>query len=386
MKYFGLIWKNVWRKKVRTALTILSVLVAFLLFFLLSAIGKALTGGGASIESASRLVVIHKVSLINPLPISYMTKIAAVPGVDKVSHATWFGGYYQDPKNQFGQFPIEAEEYLAMYPELEIPEEQMQAFLANRTGALLGSSLAATYGLKVGDRMPIQAVWTRKDGSRSWEFDIEGIMTNTSKGGSDAMLLFHYDYFDEARQFSRGNVGWYVLTLEEGASPVEVAKAIDAQFANSPAETETSTETAFAESFMEQMGDIALIVQLILGAVFFTLLLVTGNTMAQSVRERISELAVLKTVGFSDRTVLGIVLVESILIIVIGGVLGLLAGAGLAALASDNFSAMVGVGLSVSTGSLLTGVAIMIAAGILAGLFPALHAMRLSIVDALGRG
>jgi putative ABC transport system permease protein len=324
--------------------------------------------------------------LINPLPISYMTKIAAVPGVDKVSHATWFGGYYQDPKNQFGQFPIEAEEYLAMYPELEIPEEQMQAFLANRTGALLGSSLAATYGLKVGDRMPIQAVWTRKDGSRSWEFDIEGIMTNTSKGGSDAMLLFHYDYFDEARQFSRGNVGWYVLTLEEGASPVEVAKAIDAQFANSPAETETSTETAFAESFMEQMGDIALIVQLILGAVFFTLLLVTGNTMAQSVRERISELAVLKTVGFSDRTVLGIVLVESILIIVIGGVLGLLAGAGLAALASDNFSAMVGVGLSVSTGSLLTGVAIMIAAGILAGLFPALHAMRLSIVDALARG
>lgn len=159
MKYFGLIWKNVWCKKIRTSLTILSVLVAFLLFFLLSAIGKALT--------ASRLVVIHKVSLINPLPISYMTKIAAVSGVDKVSHATWFGGYYQDPKNQFGQFPIEAEEYLAMYPELEIPAEQMQAFLANRTGALLGSSLAATYGLKVGDRMPIQAMWTRQDGSRT---------------------------------------------------------------------------------------------------------------------------------------------------------------------------------------------------------------------------
>ena len=386
MKYFGLIWKNVWRKKIRTTLTILSVLVAFLLFFLLSAIGNALTGGGATIESASRLVVIHKVSLINLLPYSYGAKIAAVPGVDKVSHATWFGAWYQDPRNEFGQFPVEAEEYLAMYPELDIPDDQMQAFLANRTGALLGSSLAKTYDLEVGDRVPLQAMWTRQDGSRNWEFDIEGIFTNTSKGGSDAMMLFHYDYFDEARKFGQGRVGWYVLTLAEGANPVEVANAIDAQFTNSSAETETSTETAFAESFMQQLGNIALIVRLILGAVFFTLLLVAGNTMAQSVRERIAELAVLKTVGFKDNTVLAIVLGESLLIIVVGGVLGLLAGAGLANLASDQFAATVGVGLSVSTGSLLLGVSIMVGAGVAAGVFPALQARRLSIVDALARG
>jgi putative ABC transport system permease protein len=381
VRYLGLIWKNAWRKKIRTSLTILSVFVAFLLFVLLNAIGQALSGGGATLESASRLIVIHKITLIMPLPYAYGAKIAAIPGVDKVSHATWFGGFYQDPKNQFGQFPVEPEEYLEIYPELHIPEEQLQAFLANRTGALLGSSLAENYGLQVGDRIPIQAMWPQQDGSRTWEFDIEGIVTNTSKGGSDAMMLFHYDYFDEARQFSRGNVGWYVLTLKEGANPVEVARAIDAQFENSPAETKTSTETAFAESFMEQMGNIALIVQLILGAVFFTLLLVTGNTMAQSVRERIGELAVLKTVGFRDRTVLGIVLAESILIIAVGGGLGLLAGAGLAAAVSDSFSAMVGIGLSVSAGSLLTAVVIMIAAGVLAGIFPAMNAMRLSIVD-----
>jgi putative ABC transport system permease protein len=200
------------------------------------------------------------------------------------------------------------------------------------------------------------------------------------------MMLFHYDYFDEARRGGQGLVGWYTLTLNEGASPVEVANAIDAEFANSPSETETSTESAFAQSFMEQMGNIALIVQLILGAVFFTLLLVTGNTMAQSVRERISELAVLKTVGFRDRTVLGIVISESMLIMAIGGTLGLLVGAGLARMANETFSAMAGIGLSLSAESLVLAILIMIVAGIVSGIFPALKAMRLSIVDALARG
>jgi len=387
VKYFGLIWKNAWRKKIRTLLTVLSVFVAFLMFALLNAVGQALTGGGATIESASRLVVIDKVSLINLLPIAYERKIEAIPGVANVAHATWFGGYYQDPKNQFGQFPVAPEDYVSLYPELDIPQEQWQAFLANRTGALLGSSLAEAYGLSVGDNLPIHSsIWTKKDGTRDWEFQLDGIFTNTSKGGSDAMMLFHYDYFDEARRGGQGLVGWYTLTLNEGANPAEVANAIDAEFANSPNETETSTEAAFAQSFMEQMGNIALIVQLILGAVFFTLLLVTGNTMAQSVRERINELAVLKTVGFRDRTVLGIVISESLLIMIIGGALGLLAGAGLAKAASAMFAAMGGIGLSLSAETLALAILIMIVAGVLSGIFPALKAMRLSIVDALARG
>ena len=387
MKYFGLVWKNAWRKRVRTSLTILSVLVAFLLFFLLTAIGQAMTGGGATIESAKRLVVIDKVSLINLLPIAYQNRIEAIPGVEGVAHATWFGGYYQEPQNQFGQFPVDPERYLALFPELDMPEEQLQAFINNRTGTFVGSTLAERFGWEVGDRIPIfSTIWPNKDGSRSWEFDLEGLFTTTSAGGSDMMMLFNYDYFDEARQFGQGLVGWYTITMADGANPAEVANAVDAEFANSPNETETSTEAAFAQSFMEQFGNIALIVQLILGAVFFTLLLVTGNTMSQSVRERIGELAVLKTVGFRDSTMLGIVLAESILIVSLGGMLGLLLGAGFAAAMSGTFAAMMGIGLSLSPGALALGIGIMLVTGVVAGLFPALKARRLTIVEALSRG
>ena len=387
MKYFGLVWKNAWRKKIRTSLTILSVLVAFLMYALLNAIGSAMTGGGGGIESARRLVVIDKVTLINLLPISYYNDIAAIPGVRAVTHSTWFGGYYQEPRNQFAQFPIDPDSYFDVYNELGLPDEQLQAFRANRQGAIVGRSVATRFGWEVGDRVPIQAtIWFQKDGARSWEFDIEGIFEPTDDSASDAVMLFHYDYFDEARQFGQGLVGWYVVALEEGANPVEVAGAIDGGFANSPNETETSTEQAFAQSFAEQLGNIALIVQLILGAVFFTLLLVTGNTMAQSVRDRVSELAVLKTVGFSDGKVLGIVMSESLLITAIGGGLGLALGWVVMQGLSQTFSAMIGVGLSMSAGAWLVAAAIIVVAGIASGIFPALHARRLSIIDALARG
>jgi len=386
VKYLGLIWRNVWRKKARTSLTILSVLIAFLLFALLNAVGHALTSG-APLSAAQRLVVIDKISLINLLPISYGNKIAAIPGVRAVTHATWFGGYYQDPKNQFGQFPTDAEAYFDIYPELELPDEQFEAFMNNRTGALVGEALAEQFGWKVGDRIPVSAtIWTRKDGGRTWEFDLEGIFTTSDPRGTTAFMLFQYDYFNEARQFGDGLIGWYVLSVADGADPVEVANAIDAEFANSPRETETSTEQAFAASFARQFGNIALIVQLILGAVFFTLLLVTGNTMAQSVRERIPELAVLKTVGFKDGTVLGIVMAESILIMVIGGGLGLGIGWAVAQSLNEALAAMIGGGIFLSGQAFIVAVMIMIGAGVAAGIFPALKAMRLSIVDALARG
>lgn len=387
MKYFGLVWKNAWRKRIRTSLTVLSILVAFLMFSLLNAVGQAMTSGGATMESARRLVVIDKVSLINLLPIAYENRIQAIPGVDEAAHATWFGGYYQDVRNQFGQFPVQVEDYLSLFPEFDFPEQQYRAFLANRTGAAVGRSLADKYGWEVGDRIPIvSSIWSTKEGGQNWEFDLEAIFENTSSGGSDAIMLFHYEYFDEARARGQGLVGWYTITLNDGASPVEVANAIDAEFANSPNETETSTEDAFARSFMEQMGNIALIVQLILGAVFFTLLLVTGNTMSQSVRERISELAVLKTVGFRDRTVLGVVLSESILIMAIGGGLGLLLGWMIVNALSAEFVKMMGIGISVTPGTAGIGVLILVVSGVIAGIFPALSAMRLSIVDALARG
>jgi putative ABC transport system permease protein len=384
MKYFRLIWKNAWRKKIRTSLTILSVFVAFLLFALLSAIGFAFRGG-VDVADAERLIVIHKISLINPLPMSYMNRIAATEGVASVTHASWFGGYYQDPRNQFPQFPVDPLSYLDMYPEFTMPMDQIEAFKRNRTGVIAGQDLATTYGWKIGDRIPIQAtIWTKADGGRTWEFDLEGIFSSDDPRSSTAVLLFQYDYFEEARAFGKGTVGWYILRVASGADPIQVANAIDLQFANSPNETKTSTEAAFAQSFMKQYGNIALIVTLILGAVFFTLLLVSGNTMSQSVRERISELAVLKTLGFGDRTVLGIVLSESILIMLLGGLLGL----GLGWLVVQGLAQQMGSflpGIFLSPNAIALGIAMMIGAGILAGIFPAFKAMRLSIIDALAR-
>ena len=384
MKYFRLVWKNAWRKKIRTLLTVLSVFVAFLLFALLSAMGHAFKGG-ADVADAERLVVIDKVSLINMIPISYEARIAAVDGVQAVTHSSWFGGYYQEPRNQFGQFPVEPRAYFEMYPEFKMPPEQLEAWVKNRTGAVVGQELATQYGWKVGDRIPIQAtIWSREDGGRTWEFDLEGIFSTDDPRGSTALMLFHYDYFEEARAFAKGTVGWYTLRVNPGADPVQIAKAIDMQFANSPNETKTSTEAAFAESFTKQFGNIGLIVTLILGAVFFTLLLVSGNTMSQSVRERISELAVLKTLGFEDRTVLGIVLSESILIMAMGGLLGLGLGWVVVQGLAKQMAAFL-PGIFLTPEAMLTGVGLMVSAGILAGIFPALKAMRLSIVDALAR-
>jgi putative ABC transport system permease protein len=384
MKYLGLVWKNVWRKKIRTSLTILSVLVAFLLFALLSAIGYAFQAG-ADVAAADRLVIIDKIALINPLPIAYENRIAATEGVAAVTHSSWFGGYYQDPRNQFPQFPTEPYEYFAMYPELEIPPEQLEAFAKNRTGAVIGRELAERFNIKVGDRIPlISTIWPNADGSQSWEFDIEGIFSSSEERGSSAFMLMHYDYFDEARQFGSGTVGWYILRIEPGADAVTVADTIDTQFANSPSETETSTEAAFAQSFAKQFGNIQLIVTLILGAVFFTLLLVAGNTMSQSVRERIPELAVMKTLGFTDSSVLGVVLSESVLIMLVGGLLGIGIGWLLVQVAAAAMGAML-PGIYLPPQSVLIALAIMIGAGFLAGIFPALKAMRLPIIDALAR-
>ena len=385
MKYFGLVWKNIWRKKVRTSLTILSVLVAFLLFSLLNAVGQAFVSGGA-MTGASRLVVIDKISLINFLPISYLNRIAQIPGVARVANLSWFGGYYQDPQRQFPQFPVDPDAYFDVYPELVLPEDQMAAWKKNRTGAVIGQDLADVYGWKIGDRVPIQStIFSQKNGSRTWEFDIVGIFDTTDPKGSTGMMLFRHDYFAEANSFGDGFTGWFTLRLEEGADPVEVARAIDLEFANSPNQTQTSTEAAFAASFAKQFGNIALIVKLILAAVFFTLLLVTGNTMAQSVRERIGELAVLKTLGFRDGTVLGIVLSESVLIMLIGGLLGLAIGWIVGQGIATALAAFI-PGIAVSPDIVLSALAFMVGAGVLAGVFPAVQAMRLSIVDALARG
>ncbi|HJQ99470.1 MAG TPA: ABC transporter permease, partial [Candidatus Polarisedimenticolaceae bacterium] len=301
MKFWPLLWASLKRRKARTIFTLLSIVVAFVLFSYLAAVRVAFSAG-VDVAGADRLFTTHKTSIIQPLPKSYEDQIARVPGVTLVTHASWFGGIYQDANKGFQgvfQGPIEPEKYLAMYPEFKVDDAQKKAWIEDREGVLVGETTAKRYGWKVGDRVPINGTfWRKKDppGSTIWEFNVRGIYTG-GKGVDTTQFLFHYDYFDEARQMGQGIVGWYMVRIDDPKKTTEISKAIDALFENSPAETKTVTEKALAQSFADQIGDIGAIIQWILAAVFFTLLLVTGNTIAQSVRERTNELAVLKTVG-----------------------------------------------------------------------------------------
>jgi putative ABC transport system permease protein len=383
MKFLPLIWANLKRRKLRTLFTFLSILVAFVLFGYISAINLAFRMG-VDVAGADRLVLRHKVSIIQLLPESYEARIERIPGVVDVAHSTWFGGVYQDPKNFFMQCPIEPERFFRLYPELEVPEEEMQAFVRNRTGAIAGRTIAERFGWKVGDRIPIQAtIWIKKDGSRTWEFDLEGIYDGANEGVDTSQFLFHYDYFDEARQFAEGMVGWYIIRIDDPDHAAEIAEAIDAEFANSPYETKTSTEKAFIQAWAKQVGDIGLIAVAILTAVFFTILIVAGNTMAQSVRERTSELAVLKTLGFTDQRVLLLVLAESCALALLGGGLGLLLVTWWISLGDPTNGAL--PIFYFRPRDQVIGWSLVFLLGVATGILPALQAMRLKIVDALRR-
>jgi putative ABC transport system permease protein len=385
MRFLSLIWSNLKRKKLRTSLTLLSIMVAFVLFALLSALKLAL-GGGVSMADANRLMVRHRVSFIQPLPHSYLARIARIPGVAAVSHQSWFGGIYQDPKNQFGTFPVDPEPFLAMNPEISLPEDQKQAWLKTRTGAIIGRSLAERYKWKIGDRVPLNSpIWPNKTGG-AWQFDIVGIYEPAKKTADTTSFLFRYDYFDEARSRGAGTVGWYQVRVHDPKEATAVAAAIDAEFVNSPAETKAETEGAMFQGFAQQIGDIGTIVTAILGAVFFTILLVAGNTMAQSVRERTQELGVLKALGFTNELVLGVVLSESLVITVLGGLVGLSFGwVMVTGLAEANFIRQFFPIFFVPARDVAIGVGMTLALGLVAGILPAVQAMRLRLADALRR-
>ncbi|MCI0505739.1 MAG: ABC transporter permease [Gammaproteobacteria bacterium] len=381
MKYLPLLWANLSRKKTRTILTILSVIVAFLLFGMLDAVRVAFSVRD-SLEGASRLVVGSRLSIIQPLPYADLQQIQRIGGVDAVVYANWFGGIYQDRKNFFANFAV-SPNYLDIYPEFILPEEQKQAFLTTRTGAVAGENLANRFGWKLGDKIPLEAtIFPHKNGGNTWTFDLVGIFKarESRDRNQEDQMLFRYDYFDEGRTFGNGTVGWYVVKIADPERAAEIAQAIDGLFANSADETKTQTEQQFALDFVKQMGDIGLIVTSIMGAVFFTILLLTGNTMSQAVRERIPELAVLKTLGFSNQRVLWLVLGESLLLVILGGTAGLL----LSMLGVNALSAAFRGGVfQVDIHSWLTGAGLMVLLAVGVGLPPALRAMRLRIVDAL---
>lgn len=384
MKYFHLIWAALFRRKTRTMLTLLSVLTAFLLFGLLDGVRTAFNAGGDA-AGVDRMVVSSKYSIIQGLPQSLIPRIKATPGVKNVTWANWFGGYYQEKKNQMFNIAIDPS-YFEVYPEIDVSAEHLQAFRQLRTGALVGETLARRWGWKVGDKVPVTgAIYPNKaTGDTNWAFDIVGTFKAREEKmrGVEQQLLFRWDYFDEANSYGAHEVGWLIVQVEDPNRSDEVAKAIDAISANSDHETKTQTEQAFNLSFAKQLGDIGLIVSAIMGAVFFTLLLLTGNTMAQAVRERIPELATLKAMGFSDLSLLGLVFAEAVLLIVIGGVLGL----SLVSVLMPMITAASGGTLqlpAVGAQTWAIGFAMMILIGVLVGVLPALRAMRLNIVDAL---
>lgn len=382
MKFLHLIWGNLKRRKLRTSLTLLSILVAFVLYGLLCAIKQALIGG-VELAGADRLVVRHKVSIIQLLPESYKARMERIPGVEIAVHQTWFGGVYQDPKNFFMQTPVVPEEFLSIHPELVLPAEQKQAWLKTRTGAIVGRNTADRFKWKIGDKIPIMSpIW----GRRTWEFDLVGIYDGRDKGTDTTAMFFRYDYFDEFRQqqnWGKGLVGWYTIRVKDPSRAAEIAQEVDREFENSPAETKTEPEGAFVQGWAKQIGNIALIVASILGAVFFTILLVTGSTMSQAVRERIGELGVLKAIGFTNVQVLGLVLAESCFLGVLGGGLGL-AVAWLITSRGDPTGGLLPL-FYFRTSDLLVGVGISVGLGLLTGIFPAVQAMRLRVADALRR-
>jgi putative ABC transport system permease protein len=377
MKFLPLIIANLFRKKIRTTLTIGSFAVALFLFGLLVVVRGAFSQG-LDVAGADRLVLINRVSIIQPLPLSYRDRLLRIPGVKQVMFDNWFGGVYQDERNFFPQFAVDTDNQRAMFPEFEVSEDQWQAFIADREGAIVGQGLAKRFGWKVGDRIPIKG--TIYPGQ--WEFNIRGIYRGKRVQDDTTQFWFHWKYLEERSQF-KGYVGWYTVRVANPDQSAQVAKAIDQEFANSPWETKTDTEKAFAASWVKQMGNIEFLILSIGGVVFFTLLLVTGNTMAIAVRERIGELAILKAVGYSDTFVLLLVLAESLLVAAVGGGLGLVL-AKLFTLGGDPTHGLLPY-FYLPPAAMVTGVAVALTVGVIAGILPALSAMRLRVVDALRR-
>jgi putative ABC transport system permease protein len=386
MSWLGFVWANLTRRKLRLVFTLLSIILAFLMFGMLDALRTSL-GKAVNLTGADRLISISKVSIIDSFPVSYYEKTRAVEGVDSVVHLNWFGGVYKDGKAQIPVFPINVEEFFKVYPEVKITPEEFAKWKADRQGMVIGQVLADTYGWKVGQRVPIKSsIFRKANGGDSWDFNIVAIYkVENSAGWDNQSAMFHYDYYNESLQFGRDQIGWMTVKVRNPDESENVAKRIDALFANSSDETKTATEKAFTKQFMAQIGNIGKILVSVVSAVFFTMLLVTANTMAQSVRERTNEIGVLKTLGFSSSAVLNLVIAEALFLTILGGLIGF----GLAYLA---VGAMAGFMkkyfpvFEIGDSTILTSVALMLVMGVITGLWPAVSAMRLKITDALRRG
>jgi putative ABC transport system permease protein len=383
MKYLPLIWATLWRKKARTLFTLLSIVIAFLLFGMLETVDYAFSHISGGATGADKLISTNKYSITLSLPFADIQEIRSVPGVTEATWLTWFGAYYQESKNFVFAIPVDTESYFKLRQgDFIIDAAQMRTYASTRNAALVNVALMKKFGWKIGEKIPLHStIWTQKNGSLDWTFDIVGTFDAkdpTLASNLSSAMLFHYDLFDEGRSFGKGTVGWIEEKIDNPANSAAIARKIDALFANSSYETKTQPANDFAMTFVKQIGDIGFVLRAILGAVFFTLLFLTGNTMMQSVRERIPELAVLKTLGFSDAKVLALVIAESLLLCVFAAVIGLGLSYGTLPLIGRALQ-----GVQLDPVALVPGLGVAVLLALIVGLPPALRAMRLNIVDAL---
>jgi putative ABC transport system permease protein len=383
MTLIDLVRKNLFRKRLRTILTIVAIFVAFVIFGILATFQNAINAGVA-VAGADRLITVNRINFTLPMPLAYVTRTAAVPGVSRVAHAEWFGGYYQEPRNFIVAFAVSPQAYLDIYTEYLVPPAQRDAFIRDKTGILIGKAVADKFGWKVGDRLPLKSnIYTQKNKSDTWDFTISGILTGNDVRVDTNFVMFHYQYLADTRSFGDGTTGWMILKTTDAKENARVMPEVDALFANSAFETETKTEQAFNKAFAEQLGDLGFIVTMIVGAAFVTILLIVGNTMMLTVRERTNEIAVMKTIGFSTRRIFGLILGESMLLALIGGLLGI-AFAWLVSMAIAGALSRFGpFAFSWDTAAIAFG--LMAALGFLTGIIPAYRAMNTDIVTALGR-
>jgi putative ABC transport system permease protein len=382
MKFLLLVLKSARRSRRRTALTALSVAIAVFLFASLRAVLDGFNAGAAG-SSSSRIVTIRSTSLIFSMPETHLNRIRNTEGVSDVTYANWFGGIYKDPRNFFGQFAVDPVSYLRMYPEVQLSPEEKQAFIEDRTGCIVGDGLAQTYGFKVGDRIVLQ-VGIPVYGDQDYPFTIRGIYKAGGTAVDNQSMMFHWKYADE-RALQKGQIGWFTIKIDNPDRAADIARTIDQQFANTPYETKTDTEAQFMSSFASMFGNLNLLLGSIAAAVVTTTLFVAANTMAMSVRERTTEIAVMRTLGFPSRVIFLLIAGEGLLISIAGGVLGAVLAwlivNGQALGVSGGFVPVFGV----SATNAGIGVLISIGIGIVAGLVPAVLASRLKIVDALRR-
>ena len=383
MKYFHLVWAALFRRKTRTLFTLLSVLAAFLLFGLLDCVRLAFANAGGSIAGVDRLITISKVSFTITLPKSLLPRIQAVPGVAEVSYANWFGGIYQEPKNFFANEAV-ADNFLDLYPEWIMPEEQHKAFRETRTGAIVGASLAQKFHWKVGDKIPLQTETPQVNGNKTWTFDIVGIVDDANYPGQAGWFLANYAYLDEASASGKGTIDRFLVRIKDPDRAAQIGRQIDRLFANSAAPTRTSSEKSRSQAGLQFIGDVNVFTHAIVGAVFFMLLFVTGNTMLQSIRERVPEFAVLKTSGFTDNAVLWLVIAESVLLCLMAALVGLVLAKVAIPITKPAIEDYVTL-LQTSWADTLRGFGLALVVALISSLYPAWQVRRLSIVTALSR-